>query len=858
MNRLVDDMKNAPDGSRAQLLAKGRFAKTVNSAVPSSLADKIFGLYRGGILSAPVTAAKVAVVNPISTAAEVIKDIPGALTDRAVGLFTGKRTTALPGPRNIAAGVKGAIGAAPDALTKLKENITLPGSSSLGTEELSAGTKDAASVNYGIKANGTRSLPDKLTGGASSALLRGYTQLAGRTHGALTTVPYEGRGAMSIMQSAQADAHNLGLSGAEAAEHIKQYVADPPQTAIDEAQKASQFATSQQKTALGTIAGNIAKIPGGRYIAPITRIPGAAATQVINYSPVGILKTFAENIGKGRFDQKAFSDGIGRGVTGSAIMGTGAYLALRGRVVTNYPADKATQQLYQAANVPGNPALYVGGKAYPNEPWKNTGGTWEQIGSPGGFAAQSLLAGAATAQAAKKGGVLGGVEGGVSGTAKIVTDQPYLTGISGAMTAINTPDQAKSFYDQSAGSLVPNALKYVATATDPLQRQTSVASPLTSAKNAITNGIPGLREKNQPQVDTFGNVQKREQSPVGTLLNPFKSQASNPSSLTTALGNIRSSANLTTGKPLPIPTQINKNYPYKNAQGKPVQLTDAQRTQFIKNTGQAAQQQLNAVVNDPGFKSLTPQAQSSTVGKIMSTIRSTAKDALTLTGGKSSTPSGSTSSGSTTNSTNKIVTAAQLAIDKTNFTNSGKNYAVIGNNVYTNDKAGNVTVTPVVTYQYNLGAAKLVADKDAGDLNAWMTTAQGQLQSIVKQLSDPSTDPLTAQKLQNDASTIQTDIAKYTAAGGFTSSGSSSSSSSQPKVQNYKTSGGSTIKAPKVKAITAKGPKGAYKAPHIAKAKTPSSKLAVKSSKSSKNPGSNVAKIPKLPNSKKLNTGYYS
>jgi hypothetical protein len=365
-----------------------------------------------------------------------------------------------------------------------------------------------------------------------------------------------------------------------------------------------------------------------------------------------------------------------------------------------------------------------------------------------------------------------------------------------------------------------------------------VASPATSAKNAIFNGIPGLRETSQPQVDTFGNVQTREQSPLGTMLNPFKPQASNPSSLTSALGNIRTNPNPTTGKPLSIPTQINKNYPFKNAQGKQQQLTDAQRTRFIKDTGQAAQSQLNAVVNDPGFKSLTPQAQSTAVNKIMSNTRAIAKDNLTVTSGKSSSVTGGTASGGATNSTNKIVTAAQLAIDKTNFTNSGKNYALINGNVYTNDKAGNVTVTPAVTYQYNLGAAKLVADKDAGDLNAWLTTAQSQLQSIVKQLSDPNTDPLTAAKLQNDASTLQTDIAKYTANGDFSTA---SSSSKMPKVQNYKTSGGSTTKAPKFKTITAKGSKSSYKAPHIARAKSSVSKISFKSSKAPKPPKVGVA-----------------
>ena len=42
--------------------------------------------------------------------------------------------------------------------------------------------------------------------------------------------------------------------------------------------------------------------------------------QFINYSPVGIVKTIAENIGKGKFDQRMFAQGIGRGITGTGVL----------------------------------------------------------------------------------------------------------------------------------------------------------------------------------------------------------------------------------------------------------------------------------------------------------------------------------------------------------------------------------------------------------------------------------------------------------------------------------------------------------------------------------------------------------
>jgi Skp family chaperone for outer membrane proteins len=83
---------------------------------------------------------------------------------------------------------------------------------------------------------------------------------------------------------------------------------------------------------------------------------------------------------------------------------------------------------------------------------------------------------------------------------------------------------------------------------------------------------------------------------------------------------------------------------------------------------------------------------------------------------------------------------------------------------------------------------------------------------------------------------------------GSTSSSSSSSSTAKPKVQNYKTTGGANIKAPKFKAITVKGSKATYKAPKVPKAKISTPKATIKSSKpkgAAKLPVSAIPKVPK-------------
>ena len=284
------------------------------------------------------------------------------------------------------------------------------------------------------------------------------------------------------MQSAQAEAINQGLSGRLKSNFVDNFMKNPPAKALEQASKDAQYATLQQKTALGQAASGLQKKLGplGHFIAPFTRMPGAAATDLINYSPVGAVKTVIQNIGKGKFDQRDLAMGLGRATTGTAIMAVGAALMSAGRMTGEYPTNKDQQAQWQLEGKQAN-SILVNGK-------------WQSIGSLGPFA-DALLAGGQASEGAQKNGTTGAISQGTAGGLKAITNQPYLQGLSGAMNAINTPSQATSFLDQSAGSLIPVGVKQLAVATDPYQRQTTAGNPLTSIKNSVTNGIPILDRK---------------------------------------------------------------------------------------------------------------------------------------------------------------------------------------------------------------------------------------------------------------------------------------------------------------------------------------------------------------------------
>lgn len=155
--------------------------------------------------------------------------------------------------------------------------------------------------------------------------------------------------------------------------------------------------------------------------------------------------------------------------------------------------------------------------------------------------------------------------------------------------------------------------------------------------------------------------------------------------------------------------------------------------------------------------------------------------------------------GNEVKTTNKIQDARD-AIAKDTFSKTGENYKVIGDSVLRRGADGKVTETPKIKFDYQLGTATLAKQKRAGDLKGYIKTANSQLDSIDKQLQDPSIDPLEAITLQNQAETLLANIDKYSGYGGFKKGGSGGSGKGAQSVYKYNISpnAGGSIAKPKI------------------------------------------------------------
>lgn len=160
--------------------------------------------------------------------------------------------------------------------------------------------------------------------------------------------------------------------------------------------------------------------------------------------------------------------------------------------------------------------------------------------------------------------------------------------------------------------------------------------------------------------------------------------------------------------------------------------------------------------------------------------------------------------------TSSSLQTAQQDIAKDSFSKQGISFKTVGDTVYRKAADGSVSTESKTKFDYQIGTATLTAQKNAGDVQGWLTTANSQLDSINKQLKDPNIDPLDALTLQNDASTLQDNIAKYSGYGGFTkptnsvakSSFKTASASKAPKLPSIKVAKARSFKAPKTNKLS--------------------------------------------------------
>lgn len=576
LSQQIQDNPNAANGLVKEV------HDTIAKAIPSSGGDKAFALWRTGLLTGPQTFAKVAVSHGVQAAFSVAKDYPSAIIDKIVSAVTGNRSVVAPGLRELDQYRKGFGVGFGDAKQYMKDGLQ--------TDPLTGNSLEFQnSVTF------------------QHQVFQNYSDWIGRAHAAIPKSFSTGEAFRSMFNQATAAAKNEGLKGEEAQNFISNFVKDPPKVAADQAIHEGQLASLQQETSLGKVASAIQQKGGviGKVVAPFTRVPSAIATDLINYSPIGAVRSVIDGIKAARSDegftladQRKFSQGLGQSITGSAAIVPGIMLYNKGIMTLGYPTDPKEQKLWaEQGKIPN--AVKIGGQ------WRSLGslGPVGSVLSIGAHMADSLFQGKSLTQA---------VTDGFVGGAQSIEEQSYLRGVSGAINAVNDPGRyAGNFAKQTAGSIVPTGVATLAAATDPNQR--AADTPL----DTIKSRIPGARETLPVKTDALGNPLKAPETGIEKIIDPFQSSsATKPTPLTTELTRLQNA-----GQGIQPATVAKKN----TFDGVKTDLNPTQVRELTANIGNVTKDIWTKIIQDPSYASLPDDQKQQILSSLYSAIASQEK-----------------------------------------------------------------------------------------------------------------------------------------------------------------------------------------------------------------------------------------
>ena len=573
-SKKIQDM---PDGVEKAMAFK-KLTDKISDIIPSTMMDKLIAVWRAGLLTGIKTSGLNTLSNLFHGVSEVVSSVPAVGIDSVISLFSKERTIGLTGIK-FKQGTK-------EGFEKGWRYL------STGFDERNVGAKlDYKRVKFGN---------NKFAKSAQN-----YEETIFRLMGAEDQPFFYGAKARSIQSQAIAQAKNQGLKGIDAKKFIDNLVENPTDKMLNYAVADGEIAVFQNPTVLGKIAKVIQNIGNGAgmIVVPFGRTPASVANQFINYSPVGIVKAIVQNIGKGRFDQRLFSQAMGRGLTGTGIMFLGSELYKKGMVNTEYPDNEKERELWKAeGRIPNS--IKIGDK------YRNV-----NVLGPGGF---TLLAGAEFQRVLDETGSLAeAMSQSTFAGIKSLKDQTFLQGVNQLFEALSDPERFLTGWLSSfIASTIPTLFSDLTRAFDDVERKSIGFFDKLKAR------IPGLRQTLEPKIDILGREKQRPGNIAETIADPSRPSRDISTEVTDELRRLFDIGYRAT------PSMLGDRNGYPA-------LTPEQNTVLWKNSGEIISNKLGNLFNSEKYKKLANDLKADTIGDFVDEAHTIAraKMALDLTEG---------------------------------------------------------------------------------------------------------------------------------------------------------------------------------------------------------------------------------
>ena len=303
--------------------------------------------------------------------------------------------------------------------------------------------------------------------------------------------------------------------------------------------------------------------------------------------------------GSGKFNQRLFSQGIGRSLTGAAVAFLGLELAKKGLISLSYPkGDEREQELQKAEGVKNN-AIKVDGK------WRSpiALGPAGNLLLIGGHIQVALETSGSPSEAFAKAAF---------GTMDSFLEQTFVTGIRNALNAITDPETyAKTYLPNLIASFVPTLASDVARATDPLERRAETTLEKVRAR------VPGMRGGIEPQVDILGRERERIGNPLEVLADPTRPS---PEKETLVTKELRRLMDL---KFRISPTALGDRRGFKA-------ITQEENTKLWKLAGDIVNDKLTSLFSKEAYQKLDDEDRAKKIESVVSNSKTNARAALVI------------------------------------------------------------------------------------------------------------------------------------------------------------------------------------------------------------------------------------
>lgn len=568
--KAIQDMPDGPD----KVIRFNNLQNYVSDLVPSSLMDRIVAVWKAGLLTGLKTTGTNIFANVSHFGSEVLKDIPAKAVDSVASLFTGTHTIG-------GVTLKGTKGGLKEGFEKGIRYIKT------GYDETNIGVKlDYNRVNFGK--------------GKVGKAIQAYEEFIFHSLGAQDQPFYYGAKARSLMDQARAAAHNAGLKGEEASSFANKLIANPDEKMLYYAVRDAETATFRNQTELSKAAKKIQDIGGGagNLAVPFSRTPSAVAMQIINYSPAGIITTLVEQVRLGKFDQRLFSQGMGRAITGTGVLFLGGELFKKGLMTLDRPTGEREQKLWELEGRKAN-SIKIGDK-------------WRSIQVLGPLGNVLLVGGHFKQVFATSGSPSEAIAKALAGSWKSFTEQTFLTGISTLVSAITDPERsAATWFRSTLGSVVPTIVADVARSSDTKERRTG------GILDTLKSRIPGLRQLLEPRVDVLGQEIDRIGNPLEVMADPTRPQGA------TATPVISELRRLTDAGFAVSPTLLGDKNGYKG-------LTTEENTELWKTAGQIINDKLDALFKSDQYQQMDDEQKGKAVEQFVDKAKVNARAAMAI------------------------------------------------------------------------------------------------------------------------------------------------------------------------------------------------------------------------------------